>query len=175
MFSLYGGHTLNADGRHESALRLVLHMISTTAAKYGLAIEPQLSLSIDFYVRLFIRVRKSPAQVKFNASKTMTVYHCQSCNSVTNQTLGKLTYKEKDGKKEHAKFGYSRVTVPSNQCAHCGQNLVIVGPMWEADFTTQNSLRKFSSFKTSYLKALRRKNKPSLNKKKNRKSYLSTT
>lgn len=129
-FSLYGGHTLNADGRHESALRLVLHMISTTAAKYGLAIEPQLSLSIDFYVRLFIRVRKSPAQVKFNASKTMTVYHCQSCNSVTNQTLGKLTYKEKDGKKEHAKFGYSRVTVPSNQCAHCGQNLVIVGPMW---------------------------------------------
>jgi len=39
-------------------------MIAMTAAKYGRAIEPLLCLSIDFYVRLFVRVVGSPAQVK---------------------------------------------------------------------------------------------------------------
>lgn len=67
-FAQYGGQTLYSDACHESALRLVLGMISNTAARYGMAIEPLLSLSIDFYVRLFIRVKKSPATVKFNAS-----------------------------------------------------------------------------------------------------------
>jgi tRNA (guanine26-N2/guanine27-N2)-dimethyltransferase len=45
-------------------LRLVLHSLATTAARYGRYIEPQLSLSIDFYVRLFIRVRTGPKEVK---------------------------------------------------------------------------------------------------------------
>lgn len=67
-FAQYGGQTLYSDACHESALRLVLGMVSNTAARYGMAIEPLLSLSIDFYVRLFIRVKKSPATVKFNAS-----------------------------------------------------------------------------------------------------------
>jgi tRNA (guanine26-N2/guanine27-N2)-dimethyltransferase len=49
------------------ALRLVLNSIATTAAKYGRAVEPLLCLSIDFYVRMFIRVVQSPAQVKFLA------------------------------------------------------------------------------------------------------------
>jgi tRNA (guanine26-N2/guanine27-N2)-dimethyltransferase len=49
------------------ALRLVLNSIATTAAKYGRAVEPLLCLSIDFYVRLFVRVVQSPVQVKFLA------------------------------------------------------------------------------------------------------------
>lgn len=46
------------------ALRLVLHSIAATAARYGRHIEPLLSLSIDFYVRLFIRVHTGPKEVK---------------------------------------------------------------------------------------------------------------
>lgn len=132
-FSLYGGHTLYADGRHESALRLVLHMVATTAAKYGLVIEPQLSLSIDFYVRLFVRVRKSAASVKFNASKTVTVFHCQGCDSVNVQPLGRVTYKEtKSGKGESVpKFGYAKIKSGNgDECEHCGNGLVMAGPMW---------------------------------------------
>lgn len=73
-FAQYGGQTLYSDACHESALRLVLHMISNTAARYGIAIEPLLSLSIDFYVRLFIRVKKSPSLVKYNASYVKHTY-----------------------------------------------------------------------------------------------------
>ena len=46
-------------------------MIAMTAAKYGRAIEPLLCLSIDFYVRLFVRVVGSPAQVKHLARYTL--------------------------------------------------------------------------------------------------------
>jgi tRNA G26 N,N-dimethylase Trm1 len=46
------------------ALRLVLHAISTSAARYGRYIHPVLSLSIDFYVRMFVRVHAAPIEVK---------------------------------------------------------------------------------------------------------------
>ena len=46
------------------ALRLLLHAISTSAARYGRCIVPVLSLSIDFYVRVFVRVYVSPALTK---------------------------------------------------------------------------------------------------------------
>ena len=46
------------------ALRLVLNTISTSAARYGRYIEPLLSLSIDFYVRIFVRIHAAPVEVK---------------------------------------------------------------------------------------------------------------
>lgn len=75
-FSLYGGLPARGDYCHEVGLRLILNAIATSAARYGIAIEPLVSLSIDYYARVFVRVRKSPADVKFHASKTMIVYAC---------------------------------------------------------------------------------------------------
>lgn len=46
------------------ALRIVLHSLSTAAARYGRYIRPVLSLSIDFYVRLFVRVHTGANEVK---------------------------------------------------------------------------------------------------------------
>ena len=45
---------------HEFALRMVLHMISTMAGRHGRVIEPMMSLTVDFYIRLFIRIKDSP-------------------------------------------------------------------------------------------------------------------
>jgi hypothetical protein len=50
--------------RRLQALRLVLHSLATAAARYGRHIEPLVSLSIDFYVRVFVRVKTAPIQVK---------------------------------------------------------------------------------------------------------------
>ena len=63
-FSNYGGVSINAEYCHEVGLRLVLNSLSSTAARYGRYITPLLSLSIDFYVRLFVRVSTGPQQVK---------------------------------------------------------------------------------------------------------------
>ncbi|KAI5283110.1 RNA methyltransferase tRNA(m5U54)methyltransferase, partial [Ascosphaera aggregata] len=54
-FALYGGMTMKGPHSHEGGLRLILNAIATSAAKYGLAIEPLLSLSVDFYARVFVR------------------------------------------------------------------------------------------------------------------------
>ncbi|EKG20353.1 N2N2-dimethylguanosine tRNA methyltransferase, partial [Macrophomina phaseolina MS6] len=61
-YSQYGGLPIKGLHSHEGGLRLILHAIATAAAKYGITIEPLLSLSIDFYARVFVRVRKSPAE-----------------------------------------------------------------------------------------------------------------
>ena len=55
-FSRYGGTAFKAGYVHEMALRLVLHAASTSAAKYGREVRPLLCLSVDFYVRIFVRV-----------------------------------------------------------------------------------------------------------------------
>jgi tRNA (guanine26-N2/guanine27-N2)-dimethyltransferase len=46
---------------HEMALRIVLYTIGTIANRYGKAIKPLISLSVDFYIRLFIEVKDSPS------------------------------------------------------------------------------------------------------------------
>jgi tRNA (guanine26-N2/guanine27-N2)-dimethyltransferase len=63
-FSKYGGMPLRGMYCHEMSLRLVLSTMQTSAARYGRYIEPLSSCSIDFYVRLFVRVYDSPAEVK---------------------------------------------------------------------------------------------------------------
>jgi tRNA (guanine26-N2/guanine27-N2)-dimethyltransferase len=63
-YSQYGGLPLKGEPCHEGGLRLLLHAIASSAARYGMAIEPLLSLSIDYYIRVFVRIRKSPNDVK---------------------------------------------------------------------------------------------------------------
>lgn len=126
-FALYGGTNLYSDANHESALRLVLHMVANSAAKYGKAIEPLLSLSIDFYVRLFIRLKTSAAAVKENASKTLVTYHCVGCGSLATQSLGRVTKRPEKGS---IKYSYGIGPPVSHNCEHCGSPHHIGGPMW---------------------------------------------
>ncbi len=48
-----------------------------------------LSLSINFYVRLFVRVYTSPAVVRDAASKQMYVFQSQGCDSFFMQRVGR--------------------------------------------------------------------------------------
>lgn len=128
-FSLYGGMPIKSAHAHEGGLRLILHSIAASAAKYSLAIEPLLSLSIDFYARLFIRVRKSPADVKFLAGKTMLVYECDvGCGAWSTQYLGRHQRHGKD--ESNWKYHISVAPTSDRLCEHCGSKMHIAGPMW---------------------------------------------
>ena len=59
-FYKYGSVPLPNRYCHEFALRTVLHMISQMANRHGKVIELLMSLTVDFYVRLFIRIKDSP-------------------------------------------------------------------------------------------------------------------
>ncbi|GAA5912975.1 hypothetical protein JCM6882_008888 [Rhodosporidiobolus microsporus] len=138
-FSAYGGLCANAEYSHEVGLRLVLHSLATTAARYGRYIEPQLSLSIDFYVRLFIRVKTAPKEVKALASKTSLVYYCHSCQTPHFQPLGRVSEKPnlKDPKSVNTSYhipaGPPKETAGAGgKCGECGGTFHIAGPLWSA-------------------------------------------
>lgn len=129
--SQYGGLSLKGPHAHEGGIRLILHSIATTAARYGRSIEPLLSLSIDFYVRVFVRIRYSPAEVKFLASKTMTVYSCdEGCGAWSTQYHGETRSKSSKTGNPTPKFGLPLAPSASQYCDHCGFKTHLSGPMW---------------------------------------------
>ncbi|MCJ1398089.1 RNA methyltransferase tRNA(m5U54)methyltransferase [Xylographa trunciseda] len=130
-YAQYGGLPLKGPQSHEAGLRLILHAIATSAARYGMAIEPLLSLSIDFYARVFVRVRRSASEAKFLAGKTMLVYSCdQGCGAWNTQFLAtNKPTKNKNGD-EFYKYAQAQAPTASPYCEHCGFKTHLSGPMW---------------------------------------------
>ncbi|KAJ7774567.1 N2 N2-dimethylguanosine tRNA methyltransferase [Mycena maculata] len=131
-FSNYGGIPVKAEYCHEAALRLVLHSISTSAARYGRYIEPILSLSIDFYVRLFIRIRTSPLEVKKAITKTSTYWVCTDCQSFYGQPMAKVTEKAHPSGAVNYNFKLQPGPPVMDKCPECEGTLHMAGPMWSA-------------------------------------------
>ncbi|KAF1959603.1 TRM-domain-containing protein [Byssothecium circinans] len=130
-YSQYGGLPLKGDPCHEGGLRLILHAIASSAARYGMAIEPLLSLSIDYYIRVFVRVRKSPNDVKLLAGKTMIVYHCDSgCGSWTTQLLARNKIQKNKNGAEFSKHSFASGPSANEHCEHCGFKTHLSGPMY---------------------------------------------
>lgn len=130
-YALYGGLPLKGAHSHEGGLRLILQAITTTAAKYGIAIEPMLSLSIDFYARVFVRVHKAPKDVKLLAGTSMLVYSCdQGCGAWTTQPMAKNQSKEDKNGDSFFKHGFAQAPTVTPNCEHCGFKLHLGGPMW---------------------------------------------
>lgn len=142
-FALYGGIPIKGTHSHEGGLRLILHGLASSAAKYGLAIEPLLSLSIDFYARLFVRVHLSPAQVKFLAGNTMITYNCDSgCGAWSTQLIGAT--KQKLDRKGHPIYhhGVAQGPVSGPHCEHCGLKTHLAGPMWAGPLHNPHFIQK---------------------------------
>ncbi|KAI1492630.1 S-adenosyl-L-methionine-dependent methyltransferase [Biscogniauxia mediterranea] len=143
-FALYGGIPVKGFYSHEAGLRLILHGIATSAARYGLAIEPLLSLSIDYYIRVFVKIKKSPAQVKFQAGKTMMVYACdQGCGAWQTQLLlrnKKMT--NKSGKNVFYKHGLAMGPTANEKCEHCGTKTHLAGPMYAGRIHSPEFIKK---------------------------------
>ena len=130
-WSLYGGVSVKAEYSHEAALRLVLHAIASAAGRYGRFIQPMLSLSIDFYLRVFVRVWSRPETVKQNASKTGLVYTCSKCSAFHIQPMGRGTASQnaKTGL-TNWKFGSASGPPTDTHCSECGGTFHVGGPMW---------------------------------------------
>ncbi|KAG0363250.1 RNA methyltransferase tRNA(m5U54)methyltransferase [Podila minutissima] len=125
-YAKYGGHPVKADFCHEVALRLVLNTLSTSAARYKRHIVPLVSLSIDYYLRVFVRVYTSAAEVKLLGSKTSLAYVCSGCQSSYTRSLGKVTENAKGNKK----FGVNTGPPVNEKCEFCENRFHVAGPMW---------------------------------------------
>ena len=120
-YQRYGGTALKGKYCHEASLRLMLHALSTSAAKCKRAIQPLASFSIDFYYRVFVRVVESPAESLLAYSKTSLVLQCSQCEAYETAALGVAVA----GKS--AKPG--RI-MGRGSCVECDSALTIGGPMW---------------------------------------------
>jgi tRNA (guanine26-N2/guanine27-N2)-dimethyltransferase len=85
----YGSVPLPNKYMHEFALRMVLHMISQMANRHGRYIEPMMSLTVDFYIRLFIRVRSGPQICSRSILNYSSVYQCVDCEAYYTQPQGR--------------------------------------------------------------------------------------
>jgi tRNA (guanine26-N2/guanine27-N2)-dimethyltransferase len=142
-WALYGGAPMKGSNCHEAGLRLILNGIATSAARYGLAIEPLLSLSIDYYARVFVRIYESPLQVKFASGNTMLVYNCDSgCGAWKTQPITATRIKQ--NKKGEPFYHYAPAQGPTAlpQCSHCGFKTHLAGPMWAGPLHNRHFIQK---------------------------------
>jgi tRNA (guanine26-N2/guanine27-N2)-dimethyltransferase len=123
-FSQYQTVPVRGKYLHELSLRILLHTIDITANKYGRYIEPWISVSVDFYVRVFVRVFDSPRQVKNSIMRRCMVYQCIDCPQYYIHDLGKCDEKK-------SKYVGNLSETPS-RCEECGGRLRLGGPFWSA-------------------------------------------
>ncbi|CAJ1052918.1 tRNA (guanine(26)-N(2))-dimethyltransferase [Xyrichtys novacula] len=124
-YSKYGSVSIKAKYCHEMALRIILHSLDQRAAVYQRYIQPLLSVSVDFYIRIFVRVFTGQAKVKNSASKQALVYNCVGCGSFHLQRMGRRTVNG-----NHTKYSPSVGPPVGPECEHCGQRHQLGGPMW---------------------------------------------
>ncbi|BFZ56399.1 RNA methyltransferase tRNA(m5U54)methyltransferase [Savitreella phatthalungensis] len=132
-FSQYGGANVRqSEFCHELALRLLINSIRQHAARYGRTVTPLLSLSIDFYIRVFVRVETSAKAVKRLASETSLVYACTGCRSYTLQPMGVCRGPPSDAKPgTEPRFTHASARNARDKCDHCGFPTQVGGPMYD--------------------------------------------
>ena len=119
-YAKYGSMPTKGKYLHEMALRIVLHALEAQANRYRRHIVPVLSLSIDFYVRIFVRVYTSPAEVKKACTKAAYVHQSLGCGSFFLQPVGKVS-----------KNNYNpSLTTGDGLCPQTGKRLKVGGPIW---------------------------------------------
>ncbi|XP_044272763.1 probable tRNA (guanine(26)-N(2))-dimethyltransferase [Tribolium madens] len=137
-YSKYGAVSLRMKACHEMALRILLQCIEAHANRYGRYITPLLSLSADFYIRVFVRVFTSPKKCKQTLSKLSMVHHCTGCGSHVLHPLGVIKTNDKT---KQMKYGLPTRGFP-NICEHCDHPFHMGGPVWNAPLHSPEFITK---------------------------------
>lgn len=130
-FAKYGSMPLKARYLHEMSLRILLHSIEIAANKYKRHIVPWLSMSVDFYVRVFVRVFESPAEVKNSCMKRAMVLQSTQCPTFYLQPLASASTNKGTYSGSILRDG------GDGKCAETGGNLKMAGPFWIAPIHDQ--------------------------------------
>ncbi|CAN1780851.1 Probable tRNA (guanine(26)-N(2))-dimethyltransferase 1 [Linum perenne] len=123
----YGSYPLRGKYCHEMALRILLSSIESHANRYKRYIVPVLSVQMDFYVRVFVRIYTSAGAMKNTPLKLSYVYQCVGCGSFHLQPIGR-TLPENNSVRYLPGFG----PVVPQECTHCRKKFNMGGPIWSA-------------------------------------------
>ncbi|GFY84850.1 N2,N2-dimethylguanosine tRNA methyltransferase [Actinidia rufa] len=131
-YSKYGSYPLRGKYCHEMALRILLACIESHANRYKRYIVPVLSVQMDFYVRVFVRIFTSASAMKNTPLKLSYVYQCTGCDSFHLQPLGR-TVSKNNSIRYLPGFG----PVVPQECSDCGKKYNMGGPIWSAPIHDQ--------------------------------------
>ncbi|KAM1296905.1 hypothetical protein ACFX2I_023696 [Malus domestica] len=131
-YSKYGSYPLRGKYCHEMALRILLACIESHANRYKRYIVPVLSVQMDFYVRVFIRIYSSASAMKNSPLKLSYVYQCIGCDSFHLQPIGRTVTKNTSVRYLPG-FG----PVVPQECSDCGKKFNMGGPIWSAPIHDQ--------------------------------------
>lgn len=131
-YSKYGSYPLRGKYCHEMALRIMLACIESHANRYKRYIVPVLSVQMDFYLRVFVRVYTSASAMKNTPLKLSYVYQCTGCDSFHLQPVGR-TISKNNSSRYLPGFG----PVVSQECSDCGKKYNMGGPIWSASIHDQ--------------------------------------
>ncbi|XP_038890035.1 probable tRNA (guanine(26)-N(2))-dimethyltransferase 2 [Benincasa hispida] len=148
-YSKYGSYPLRGKYCHEMALRILLACIESHANRYKRYIVPVLSVQMDFYVRVFVRIYTSASAMKNTPLKLSYVYQCTGCDSFHLQQIGRSVSKN-NSVRYLPGFGPS----VAQECSDCGKKFNMGGPIWSAPIHDQewvtSMLADVKSMKDSY-------------------------
>jgi len=134
MAALGGSHPETAYGRYASlpiqsakylqelALRILLHSIAVSAAKYGRTLRPILSVGMNFYVRVFVEIYNDKQGVSDLSLINGNVYQSTQCSSFVT-----IPHGQKGGKNGN---GYQSSRVEPSKCPETGAPFKVGGPLW---------------------------------------------
>uniref|UniRef100_A0A2P2LIN7 tRNA (guanine(26)-N(2))-dimethyltransferase n=1 Tax=Rhizophora mucronata TaxID=61149 RepID=A0A2P2LIN7_RHIMU len=134
-YSKYGSYPLRGKYCHEMALRIVLACIESHANRYKRYIVPVLSVQMDFYVRVFVRIYTSASAMKNTPLKLSYVYQCTGCDSFHLQPVGR-TISKNNSVRYLPGFG----PAVAQECSDCGKKFNMGGPIWSAPIHDQEWL-----------------------------------
>ena len=106
---------------HEHALRTLLSFISRAASKYNAGIVPLVSVSVDFYVRVFVKVVKSKKEAKKSLSRNSLYFLCDCLNFL--------------------EVPLCKNTEISSLCSVCRRNMKLCGPFWNGEMQDKDFIR----------------------------------
>ncbi|EDO06522.1 N2N2-dimethylguanosine tRNA methyltransferase family protein [Babesia bovis T2Bo] len=132
-FYKYGGSSIKATFCHELSLRILLYTIATTASKYQRVMEPMISVSADFYVRVFVRITSNALECKRLSEKCGILLLCAQCASFRIIKLGEFS-----APKQRPASLPSDVT---GTCDECNGRLKIGGPLYIGPLHNQDFVR----------------------------------
>ncbi|KAH7729481.1 Protein TRM-1 [Aphelenchoides avenae] len=131
-YNKYNSVPLRHKSCHEMAIRILLRSIDSHANRYGRYIEPLLSVSIDFYIRCFVRLRTGPSAAKDSVTKLSQFYACSGCHSLAFQPLVRKTNEGTSVKFSAAPFQAHSLIGSNGKCVHCGSAVHVGGPLYIA-------------------------------------------
>ncbi|KAK9106541.1 hypothetical protein Syun_022552 [Stephania yunnanensis] len=131
-YSKYGSYPLRGKYCHEMALRILLASIESHANRYKRYIVPIISVQMDFYVRVFVRIYTSASEMKNTPLKLSYVYQCIGCDSFHLQALARTV-----SKNNSIRYMPGFAPAVPQECSHCGKKFNMGGPIWSAPIHDQ--------------------------------------